>query len=87
MDTLTAIMSTAEAVNVAHAVGVRAWFLSEIEQVSQPIWWTVLPEPSSKITKKISAPARYFEQRVATHKSSLAGLLSSPPPPAVRKDA
>lgn len=26
MDTLTAIMSTAEAVNVAHAVGVRAWF-------------------------------------------------------------
>ncbi len=28
MDTLTAIMSTAEAVNVAHAVGVRAWFLA-----------------------------------------------------------
>ncbi len=28
MDTLTAIISTAEAVNVAHAVGVRAWFLA-----------------------------------------------------------
>ncbi len=26
MDTLTAIISTAEAVNVAHAVRVRAWF-------------------------------------------------------------
>jgi len=29
MDRLNAVMSTAEAVNVAHAVGVRAWFLEQ----------------------------------------------------------
>ncbi|MFP1454263.1 hypothetical protein ACLB1O_05595 [Escherichia coli] len=35
MDSLTAIMSTAEAVNV-HAVGVRAWFLANRAGTCRP---------------------------------------------------
>lgn len=74
MDTLTAIMSTAEAVNVAHAVGVRAWFLAN-RAGSLPTWWTVLPEPSSKITKKIARVCAVTSNSASPHIKKLTGRL------------
>jgi len=65
MDTLNAVMSTAEAVNVAHAVGVRAWFLeqragSEADLVDC-IAGTVVKDDADDRAKL----RRYFEQKVA----------------------
>ena len=68
MDRLTAVMSTAEAVNVAHAVGVRAWFLEQREGSPQDlvdcIAGTVVkdnPDDRAKLR-------RYFEQKAAKRK-------------------
>jgi MoxR-like ATPase len=65
MDKLAAVMSTAEAVNVAHAVGVRAWFLEQragnAADLVDCIAGTVVkdnPDDRAKLR-------RYFEQRVA----------------------
>jgi len=65
MDTLNAVMSTAEAVNVAHGVGVRAWFLeqragSEADLVDC-IAGTVVKDDADDRAKL----RRYFEQKVA----------------------
>lgn len=85
MDTLTAIMSTAEAVNVAHAVGVRAWFLAN-RAGSLPTWWTVLPEPSSKITKKIALVCAVTSNSVSPHIKKLTGRLIIKPATACREE-
>lgn len=70
MDTLTAIMSTAEAVNVAHAVGVRAWFLAnragEPADLVECIAGTIVKDNEEDRARL----RRYFEQRVATHKEA-----------------
>ncbi|EFZ6280752.1 MoxR family ATPase, partial [Shigella boydii] len=70
MDTLTAIMSTAEAVNVAHAVGVRAWFLAnragEPADLVDSIAGTIVKDNEEDRARL----RRYFEQRVATHKEA-----------------
>lgn len=67
MDTLTAIISTAEAVNVAHAVGVRAWFLAnragEPADLVDCIAGTIVKDNEEDRARL----RRYFEQRVATH--------------------
>lgn len=64
-DRLNAVMSTAEAVNVAHAIGVRAWFLEQRQaspaDVVECIAGTVIkdsPEDKAKLQ-------RYLEQKVA----------------------
>lgn len=85
MDTLTAIMSTAEAVNVAHAVGVRAWFLAN-RAGSLPTWWNVLPEPSSKITKKIARVCAVTSNSVSPHIKKLTGRLIIKPATACREE-
>jgi MoxR-like ATPase len=65
MDKLNAVMSTAEAVNVAHAVGVRAWFLEQ--RTGSPadlvdcIAGTVVKDDADDRAKL----RRYFEQKVA----------------------
>jgi MoxR-like ATPase len=65
MDRLTAVMSTAEAVNVAHAVGVRAWFLER--RAGSPrdlvdcIAGTVVKDNADDRAKL----RRYFEQKAA----------------------
>lgn len=68
MDRLNAVMSTAEAVNVAHAVGVRAWFLeqreSRPEDVVECIAGTVVKDNADDRARL----RRYFEQRVAKRK-------------------
>jgi MoxR-like ATPase len=65
MDRLNAVMSTAEAVNVAHAVGVRAWFLEQREgspaDVVDCIAGTVVKDDADDRAKL----RRYFEQKVA----------------------
>lgn len=65
MDRLSAVMSTAEAVNVAHAVGVRAWFLERREgspaDVVDCIAGTVIKDNEDDRVKL----RRYFEQKVA----------------------
>lgn len=70
MDTLNAIMSTAEAVNVAHAVGVRAWFLAaragEPADLVDCIAGTIVKDNEDDRARL----RRYFEQRVGTHKEA-----------------
>ncbi len=65
MDKMTAVMSTAEAVNVAHAVGVRAWFLEQragsASDLVDCIAGTVVKDNADDRAKL----RRYFEQRVA----------------------
>ncbi|MET3478437.1 ATP-binding protein [Variovorax atrisoli] len=65
MDRLTAVMSTAEAVNVAHAVGVRAWFLEQREgspaDLVDCIAGTVVKDNADDRAKL----RRYFEQKAA----------------------
>lgn len=65
MDRLSAVMSTAEAVNVAHAVGVRAWFLEQREGSPQDlvdcIAGTVVKDSADDRAKL----RRYFEHKVA----------------------
>lgn len=70
MDRLTAVMSTAEAVNVAHAVGVRAWFLAqrcgEPADLVECIAGTVVKDNADDRAKL----RRYFEQKVAKNPGS-----------------
>lgn len=70
MDTLSAIMSTAEAVNVAHAVGVRAWFLAnragEPTDLVDCIAGTIVKDNEDDRARL----RRYFEQRVDKHKEA-----------------
>ena len=70
MDRLTAVMSTAEAVNVAHAVGVRAWFLEQREGSQQDlvdcIAGTVVKDNADDRAKL----RRYFEQKAAKREGS-----------------
>ncbi len=65
MDKLNAVMSTAEAVNVAHAVGVRAWFLEQraghAADLVDCIAGTIVKDNADDRAKL----RRYFEQRVA----------------------
>ncbi len=70
MDRLTAVMSTAEAVNVAHAVGVRAWFLDQRDgtpaDLVDCIAGTVVKDDADDRAKL----RRYFEQKVAKKSGS-----------------
>ncbi len=70
MDRLNAVMSTAEAVNVAHAVGVRAWFLEQRESrpadLVECIAGTVVKDDADDRARL----RRYFEQRVAERREA-----------------
>lgn len=70
MDRLNAVMSTAEAVNVAHAVGVRAWFLEQREgrpaDLVECIAGTVVKGDADDRARL----RRYFEQRVAERREA-----------------
>ncbi|SET20887.1 ATP-binding protein [Thorsellia anophelis] len=65
MDGLTAVLSTAEAINVAHAAGIRAWFLEQreanpIDLVESLAGTVVKDNPDDQAKLK-----RYFEHKVA----------------------
>ncbi|MTH47953.1 ATP-binding protein [Intestinirhabdus alba] len=70
MDTLNATMSTAEAVNVAHAVGVRAWFLAgragEPADLVECIAGTIVKDNEDDRARL----RRYFGQRVGVRKEA-----------------
>lgn len=78
MDRLTAVMSTAEAVNVAHAVGVRAWFLEqrsgEPADLVECIAGTVVKDNADDRAKL----RRYFEQKVAKSPVTTGGPITKP---------
>lgn len=68
MERLTSVLSTAEAVSVAHAVGVRGWFLrgdaGSAEDVVEHLAGTAAKDNADDL-KKIR---RYLEQRVSKRK-------------------
>lgn len=70
MDRLTSVLSTAEAVSVAHAVGVRGWFLrgdaGSAEDVVEHLAGTAAKDNAEDL-KKIR---RYLEQRVSKRKGA-----------------
>ncbi len=81
-------MSTAEAVNVAHAVGVRAWFLAnragEPADLVDCIAGTIVKDNGEDRARL----RRYFEQRVAAGLKKLTGrLIIKPATTLVRKEA
>ncbi len=70
MEQLSAVLSTAEAVSLAHAIGVRAWFLRgtipEAEDLVDSLAGTAVKDNADDL-KRLRA---YFEQRVATRKGA-----------------
>jgi len=62
---LSAVMSTAEAVNVAHAVGVRAWFLEQREGTSQDLVDCIAGTVVKDNAEDRAKLRRYFEQKAA----------------------
>lgn len=65
MDRLTAVMSTAEAVNVAHAVGVRAWFLDQRAGSPQDLVDCIAGTVVKDNADDRARLRRYFEQKAA----------------------
>lgn len=65
MDRLNAVMSTAEAVNVAHAVGVRAWFLEQRDPQPADLVDSIVGTVVKDDTDDRAKLRRYFEQTVA----------------------
>lgn len=70
MDSMKAVMSTAEAINVAHAVGVRAWFLydrpgSPADLVDSIVGTVIKDDADDRARLK-----RYFEQKVGQKKGA-----------------
>lgn len=64
-DRLSAVMSTAEAVNVAHAVGVRAWYLDQREGTPQDLVDSISGTVVKDDLDDRAKLRRYFEQEVA----------------------
>jgi len=65
MDRLSAVMSTAEAVNVAHAVGTRAWFLEQRAGSPQDLADCIAGTAVKDNADDRARLRRYFEQKVA----------------------
>ncbi|UQZ89864.1 hypothetical protein C4J81_11835 [Deltaproteobacteria bacterium Smac51] len=68
MDSMKAVMSTAEAINVAHAVGVKAWFLYDragcpADLVDSIVGTVIKDDADDRARLK-----RYFEQKVGKKK-------------------
>ncbi|WP_031153579.1 ATP-binding protein [Streptomyces xanthophaeus] len=65
MDRLTSVMSTAEAVSVAHAVGVRAWFLRGEPGNAADVVTCLAGTAAKDSPEDLARLRRYLEQRVA----------------------
>jgi MoxR-like ATPase len=65
MDRLSTAMSTAEAVSVAHAVGVRGWFLGGGEATPADVVECIAGAAVKADAEDLARLRRYFEQRVA----------------------
>lgn len=71
MDRLNASMSTAEAVNVAHAVGVRAWFLSQRKGSPADLVDSIVGSVVKDDADDRAKLRRYFEQEVPRRRGGL----------------
>ncbi|BCJ69023.1 ATP-binding protein [Polymorphospora rubra] len=67
MDRLSAVMSTAEAVSVAHAVGLRAWFLRGDAGTPADIVPCLAGTAAKDDAEDLARLRRYLEQRVPRH--------------------
>jgi MoxR-like ATPase len=65
MDRLSTAMSTAEAVSVAHAVGVRGWYLGGGEATPGDVVECIAGAAVKSDQEDLARLRRYFEQRVA----------------------
>jgi MoxR-like ATPase len=65
MDRLSTAMSTAEAVSVAHAVGVRGWYLSGGDATAADVVDCIAGAAVKSDPEDLARLRRYFEQRVA----------------------
>jgi MoxR-like ATPase len=65
MDRMTAVLSTAEAVAVAHAVGVRGWFLRRGQGTSADIVECLAGTAAKDSAEDLKRLRRYLEQRVS----------------------
>ncbi|MGW7109986.1 ATP-binding protein [Streptomyces xanthophaeus] len=65
MDRLTSVMSTAEAVSVAHAVGVRGWFLRGEPGNAADVVTCLAGTAAKDSPEDLARLRRYLEQRVA----------------------
>jgi MoxR-like ATPase len=65
MDRLSTAMSTAEAVSVAHAVGVRSWYLGGGEATAADVVECIAGAAVKADPEDLARLRRYFEQRVA----------------------
>src|SRR5262249_27598010 len=69
MERLSVPMSTAEAVSVAHAVGVRAHFLGRRGAVPEDLVECLIGAALKTEKEDVNRLRRYFEQRVAKEKA------------------
>jgi MoxR-like ATPase len=65
MDRLSTAMSTAEAVSVAHAVGVRGWYLGGGEATAADVVECIAGAAVKSDQEDLARLRRYFEQRVS----------------------
>ncbi|MEM9192221.1 MAG: AAA family ATPase [Myxococcota bacterium] len=68
MERLSTVMSTAEAVSVGHAVGVRGWFLREEPGTPADIMECLAGTAAKDDPEDLKKIRRYLEQRVAKRK-------------------
>lgn len=68
MDRLAAVMSTAEAVSVAHAMGVRAWFLRGEPGDASDLVSCLAGTAAKDSPEDLARLRRYLEQRVSRRK-------------------
>lgn len=70
MDSIKAIMSTAEAINVAHSAGVRGWFLNQSEATPADLVGCLVGTIAKDDVDDQAKLRRYFEQKIHKKKGS-----------------
>ncbi|GAB7049153.1 MoxR family ATPase [Catenuloplanes indicus JCM 9534] len=70
MDKLTSVMSTAEAVSVAHAVGLRGWFLRGEAGTAEDVVSCLAGTAAKDSTEDLAKLRRYLEQQARGRKGA-----------------
>ena len=82
MERLTAVMSTAEAVSVAHAVGLRGWFLRGEPGTAADLVDCLAGTAAKDNPEDLARLRRYLEQQAPGAAATMAGPARGPPPAA-----
>jgi hypothetical protein len=64
MERLSTVMSTAEAVSVAHAVGIRGWFLRREAGTAEDVVHCLAGTAAKDNTEDLAKLRRYLDQQV-----------------------